>query len=450
MCILLSVLLYCKVSTTAGLYGISQRDLALGWLRRAHLDMRIRLTRTLHKIVPRARVPSDAQDAHSRWVESMLHSSRARSWLGVLRMTCQGVAQGRAEQLRRLLTAVNTLPKWQRLSAHLKPEDAITSDRLNRVLRCLASDLPHFKRLFDAHATADGMTLKHWLEFRRQQDDGELSPLSETEATALFEEQVRREPRAQRTTALSQVTLSSFKSQPRSFKSLLQISSRSPRRKIHSRPGRGGKSTPRPALSSSRKSSGKSVDLPEYKQAVELPSISLSQFVQMLLTPQNSMVDPAKVVLAEEDMHLPLTHYWVNTTHKSVRSRGGSSFLTGHQLYSRSSSDMYRRQLLAGVRSLEIDCCKSSRSTSRPEHCHSHCQGCKGRHTLDLLFAGDGPHGEPRVTHGHTLCSSITFAAVVIAISETAFETSHFPVMLSLEMVGPRKPEPGVLGVRDG
>ena len=40
----------------------------------------------------------------------------------------------------------------------------------------------------------------------------------------------------------------------------------------------------------------------------------------------------------------------------------------------------------------------------------------------------------PIVTHGHTLCTSVTFASVAAAIAECAFETSSLPVVLSLEM----------------
>ena len=135
--------------------------------------------------------------------------------------------------------------------------------------------------------------------------------------------------------------------------------------------------------------------------------VQFAQFVQLLLTPENSMVDPLKTAtLTEKDLSHPVCHYFINCSH--------NSFLTGHQLYSRSSPDMYRRQLLLGVRSLEIDC-------------------------------WDGPRGQPIVTHGHTLCSSVSFDAVAKAIAETAFITSRCPVVLSLEMV--RSPPDSLLRV---
>ena len=46
----------------------------------------------------------------------------------------------------------------------------------------------------------------------------------------------------------------------------------------------------------------------------------------------------------------------------------------------------------------------------------------------------DGKDGEPIVTHGHTLCTKVPFAAVVKAIGASAFETCDSPVILSLEM----------------
>ena len=54
---------------------------------------------------------------------------------------------------------------------------------------------------------------------------------------------------------------------------------------------------------------------------------------------------------------------------------------------------MYRRVLAQGCRSVELDC-------------------------------WDGPHGEPRVTHGHTMCTKIMFDECVVAIAASAFETS--------------------------
>uniref|UniRef100_A0A2K6UUU5 Phosphoinositide phospholipase C n=1 Tax=Saimiri boliviensis boliviensis TaxID=39432 RepID=A0A2K6UUU5_SAIBB len=45
----------------------------------------------------------------------------------------------------------------------------------------------------------------------------------------------------------------------------------------------------------------------------------------------------------------------------------------------------------------------------------------------------DGPNGEPIVYHGHTLTSRILFKDVVATVAQYAFQTSDYPVILSLE-----------------
>ena len=42
--------------------------------------------------------------------------------------------------------------------------------------------------------------------------------------------------------------------------------------------------------------------------------------------------------------------------------------------------------------------------------------------------------GDPIVTHGHTMCTKVSFADVATAIADCAFAASDYPLILSLEM----------------
>ena len=131
------------------------------------------------------------------------------------------------------------------------------------------------------------------------------------------------------------------------------------------------------------------------QSAAAAAGISLETFQHYLLSDANSALDPMRTALQPERMTHPLAHYWIFSSH--------NSYLTGNQLTSDSSADMYRRICLSGCRCVEMDC-------------------------------WDADDGEPMIYHGFTVTSKIKVKDVLKAIAETAFVTTPLPLTLSLEM----------------
>ncbi|VDI64863.1 phosphatidylinositol phospholipase C, beta [Mytilus galloprovincialis] len=118
-------------------------------------------------------------------------------------------------------------------------------------------------------------------------------------------------------------------------------------------------------------------------------------FLKFLMGEENNVVAPELLDLSQEMTH-PLAHYFINSSH--------NTYLTGHQLTGRSSTEMYRQVLLSGCRCIELDC-----------------------------WDGRNNDEEPIITHGYTMCTEIYFKEVIEAIAESAFKTSEYPVILSFE-----------------
>mmetsp|Transcript_8692 Transcript_8692/g.32076 ORF Transcript_8692/g.32076 Transcript_8692/m.32076 type:complete len:860 (-) Transcript_8692:242-2821(-) len=119
-------------------------------------------------------------------------------------------------------------------------------------------------------------------------------------------------------------------------------------------------------------------------------------FTSYILDKEKNNLLPAHIFETNsQDMTQPLTHYLINSSH--------NTYLTAHQLYGKSTVDMYRVAILCGMRCLELDC-------------------------------WDGPDGNPIITHGHTLTSKILFEDVVECINEHAFSLTPYPMILSLEV----------------
>ncbi|XP_044255900.1 1-phosphatidylinositol 4,5-bisphosphate phosphodiesterase classes I and II [Tribolium madens] len=120
--------------------------------------------------------------------------------------------------------------------------------------------------------------------------------------------------------------------------------------------------------------------------------LSFDGFLRYLMSEDNNIIAPSRYELCDEMDH-PLAHYFINSSH--------NTYLTGHQLTGKSSTEMYRQCLLAGCRCVELDF-------------------WNGRE-------------EPIIVHGYTFVPEISAREVLEAIAESAFKTSDFPVVLSFE-----------------
>ncbi|XP_049623984.1 1-phosphatidylinositol 4,5-bisphosphate phosphodiesterase delta-4 [Suncus etruscus] len=121
--------------------------------------------------------------------------------------------------------------------------------------------------------------------------------------------------------------------------------------------------------------------------------LSLDGFLSYLCSKDGDIFNPTCLPIYQ-DMTQPLNHYFINSSH--------NTYLVGDQFCGNSSVEGYIRALRRGCRCVEVD-------------------------------VWDGPNKEPIVYHGHTLTSRILFKDVLASVAQYAFQTSDYPVILSLE-----------------
>eukprot|EP01100_Stratorugosa_tubuloviscum_P005804 TRINITY_DN2566_c0_g4_i1.p1 TRINITY_DN2566_c0_g4~~TRINITY_DN2566_c0_g4_i1.p1 ORF type:complete len:999 (+),score=364.53 TRINITY_DN2566_c0_g4_i1:27-3023(+) len=144
------------------------------------------------------------------------------------------------------------------------------------------------------------------------------------------------------------------------------------------------------------------LDIPQYfpegqvSKRISAPMLISKEIFQVYITSTmlNSLVNRALTNSVNQDMTRPLTEYWISSSH--------NTYLLGDQFRGESSTQAYLNAFLKGCRCIEIDC-------------------------------WDGPNGQPIVTHGHTLCTTILFKDVINTIRESAFKYSPYPVIISIE-----------------
>lgn len=119
------------------------------------------------------------------------------------------------------------------------------------------------------------------------------------------------------------------------------------------------------------------------------------QFAEYLHSNLNSCFNPDHLEFNEYSMHKPFSHYWINTSH--------NTYLSGDQLQSHSSVEMYSRSLQRGCRCLELD-------------------------------VWDYDSRIPCIYHGYTLTSKILFEDVIKCVNCFVLDCPDtFPIILSLE-----------------
>ncbi|XP_063957032.1 inactive phospholipase C-like protein 2 [Lytechinus pictus] len=121
--------------------------------------------------------------------------------------------------------------------------------------------------------------------------------------------------------------------------------------------------------------------------------LGIDGFTSYLLSSECDIFDNLQRRVCQ-DMTQSLSHYFIAASH--------NTYLTEDQLKGPSSVAAYVSALQKGCRWVELD-------------------------------VWDGGNDEPIIYHGHTLTSKILFKSAIEAINQHAFETSEYPVIVSIE-----------------
>lgn len=126
--------------------------------------------------------------------------------------------------------------------------------------------------------------------------------------------------------------------------------------------------------------------------SLEAPTMDFDAFASFLVSEACNVYQPAT---STARFDRPLNEYFISSSH--------NTYLLGRQFAGDSSTEAYITALRHGCRCVEIDC-------------------------------WNGPDGRPIVTHGHTRTTSVLFLDCITVIARYAFESSEYPVIMSLEV----------------
>lgn len=194
------------------------------------------------------------------------------------------------------------------------------------------------------------------------------------------------------------------------------------------------------------------------KSAFEAKNKTLDGFDEFIrgLAERNS----AAALPIEADWSQPLSHYYISSSH--------NTYLTGNQLWSKSSAEAYKEVLKRGCRCIEIDVWDGAtpdssdadepkddddpeqkkgllklvqkqlgrlRSPSNPEKLIARTPTAPPEDELmPVPWRTISEHGEPKVLHGHTATKEVSFRKVCAMVREYAFRTTALPLIVSLEV----------------